>query len=257
MILGWALQFFGKNFGNEPSLASDIMLISLGISVSVLNFIIVGARPLDSYSFGSIDDSGLNDIWNLPSDDVNSNNVFEDPLPPNDSASDYTVEPLVSGGNDDSWNFASLPNCGDTESSLINDFLQARDGTSCADPNKQPESLNLPTGLFSDPLPYLNNKLQTPPVGQKDQPDQGSPNDDQYDFNAFTKNRLTTPLNYHEDDDTCPPGVYGFSVTPVCHYPNRGMVPEAESGFTLYDVTPRECRNEICPWALVAGLLMN
>lgn len=209
----------------------------LGVSAAVLNFIFVLARPDNSYSLDSLDSL---DSLEPSLNDPGSNNLFGDSSELDEFPSDYTVDPLNQDFTMDSWDSASLPKC-ETQSSLTDDFLQARDETSC--PTKKPEgNLDFPTGLFQDPLQVLGDGLKTPPVGQQGQPDSGSEDGD-LNFNAFINNRPKAAITYSEDQNICPPEIYGLSTTPVCHYPNRRMSAAGgqEGGFTLFDVSPCRC----------------
>lgn len=201
-----------------------------GVVIAALSFMSVYGRPENLYSFDSLEPGFT---------DPTSADLFLDSPELDSFSSVDLIDPLDQDSTTESWDFASLPNC-ETQGSLIDDFLQARDGTSC--PPKEPEgNVNLPTGLFQDPLQFLNDGLQTPPVGQNDQPDSGI-QDLNFDFNAFVRNRPKSILNYPEDNSICPPQMYGLSTTPVCHYSNRGSSPSdgQEGGLTLYDVSP--CR---------------
>lgn len=212
------------------------MFFSLSVSFSVLNVILVYARPENLFSWGSTEpgwtEAGWNDdSLNDPLSDPSENNLFSDSPDLDGFASDFTL---------DSWDFASLPNSCETQGSLTDDFLQARDGTSCS-PEKPEENLNLPMGLFQDPLQYLNDGLKTPPVGEKDRVGQENEGGD-LNFNAFMNSRPKSTLTHDVDESLCPPERYGLSTTPVCHYPNRGLSTAAGvDGTTLYDVTPCKC----------------
>lgn len=211
--------------------------------VAALSLIIVYGRPEDSYSLDSLDSTfsrensySFDSLDSTLTDPAFDNFYLDSPefdaFSPNNP-----VYPLDQDSNTYSWDLASLPNC-ETQGSLTNDFLQARDETLC--PTNEPEgNVNLPTQLFQDPLQYLNDGLKTPPVGQDAQPGPGLTDED-FNFNAFVRNRPKAVLNYVEDESICSRRRYGLSNTPVCHYPNRGSTPSAgvEGEYTLYDVSP-------------------
>lgn len=208
-----------------------------GVCIAVLHLIFVHARSENLYYFDSFDSD-----WNDPA----SNDLFWDLPEVNDYSSDYTVDLPTQEFTTDSWDFASLPAC-DSQSSLTDDFLQARDALSC--PSKEPEGkLNLPTGLFQDPLQFLDNGLKTPPTGLDSQPGSGSEDED-LNFNSFINSRPASVLNYPEDESICPPRFYGLSNTPVCHHPYRRSSPSNGEGlaFTLYDITPCTCLSSKFP----------
>lgn len=206
----------------------SIMHCFRGGFIAALSFIFVHARSQDLYSF----DSSAPNLNDPASDDL-----FLDSPELYDFSSDDTADPLNEDSTTGSWDLASLPSC-DAQSSLTDDFLQARDGNSCPT-REQDGSLDLPTGLFQDPLQLWDNGLKTPPVGQNNQPDVGSKDGD-FDFRAFVNSRPKSILNYPDDEKTCPPEIYGLSITPVCHYPDRGSSVSV-GGLTLHDVTPCRC----------------
>lgn len=207
------------------------MFFSLRVSFSVLNVILVYARPENLFSYESTGSDWNEAGWNNdPLNDPLEGNLFSDSADLDAFASDFTL---------DSWDYASLPNSCDTQGSLTDDLLQARDDSSCP-PKKKEENINLPTGLFQDPLQYLNDGLKTPPKGEEDRPGQESQGGD-FNFGAFMNSRPKSALPYNVDESLCPPEAYGLSTTPVCHYPNRGLsTAVGATGTTLYDVSP--CR---------------
>lgn len=201
------------------------------VFIAVLNLIFVHARPQDLYSFNSLDPS---------LDEADSYDLFSGSPGFDDLSSDYNFDFLNQDSTTASWDLASLPNC-DTQSSLTDDFLQARDnGASCSSQEPQGNP-NLPTDLYQDPLQFLDNGLKTPPAGQDAQPDLGS-KDGNLNFNSFINSRPKSVIDYSEDESICPSRRYGLSTTPVCHYPDRGSSPVNGQGAvsTLYDVSP--CR---------------
>ena len=215
----------------------------LGVLVAALSFIFVYGRPENSYSFDSLDSTFTpENLFSFDSSDTTvtdpASDTFYIDSPEFDQFSqDDLIDPFDQDSTTSSWNLASLPNC-ENQGSLTNDFLQARDGTLC--PTNEPGgNLKLPTELFQDPLQFLDNGLKTPPVGQDDQPGSGLKDED-FNFNAFVRNRPKSILNYVDDESICSRRRYGLSNTPVCHYPNRGSTPSdgLDGGFTLYDVSP-------------------
>ena len=211
----------------------------------MLSFLFVHANPVDLYSLDSWESNPV-DLYSLDSWESNWNDAASDDFfwnsPDLDAfSSDDTSDPPDQDYTMDSWDFASLPGCG-SQGSVTDDFLQARDNPSCPALKETEGNLNLPTGLFQDPLQFLDNGLKTPPVGQNNQHDLGSKDGD-LNFGAFMRNRPASVIHYPDDERICPPDRYGLSNTPVCHYPNRGSSPSAgeAGGFTLYDVTICRC----------------
>ena len=214
-----------------------------GVFIAALTFILVQARPENSYSFDSLDSfdsfdsfDSIESNWSDPAPD----DLFSDLPEVDDYSSDYIADLPNQDLITPSWDWASLPSC-DSQSSLTDDFLQARDAASC--PPKEPEgNPKLPTDLFQDPLQFLDNNLKTPPTGQDNQPNLHNQNDD-LNFNAFMGTRPASMLDYPEDESICPPIIYGLSNTPVCHHPDRrsSLSDGSHSVLTLYDVTPCRC----------------
>lgn len=213
------------------------------VLVAALSHIFVHGRPENSYSFDFLDSKFTpENLFSFDSLDSTLNDPASDSFyfdsPEFDKFSpDDLIDPLDQDSTTSSWNFASLPHC-ETQDSLANNFLQARDGTLC--PTNEPKgNVNLPTELFQDPLQFLNDGLKTPPVGQ----DGSGLKDEDFDFNAFVRNRPKSVLNYADDESICSRRTYGLSNTPVCHYSNRGSTPSSgiDGEFTLYDVSPCKC----------------
>lgn len=223
----------------------------------VVNLLLVDARPQGLFQVDSSDslwNDQLNDPWDDPVTDPASNNLFLDSNEYTSDGIDLALNPVEEDSTTDGdsntstdWDnlFASttppdlsaLPNC-ESQGSLTDGLLQARDGEVCA-PKKQEGTINLPTELFQDPAGYLQREFQKPPLGQTDQPDKSTSNDEELNFGSFLQNRPAA-LTFKEDSDRCPSRNFGLSNTPVCDNPHTGDAVQepGQTGFTLYNVAP-------------------
>lgn len=115
-------------------------------------------------------------------------------------------------------------------------LLQARNDASCAS-SKFRESLDAIINLFKDPEYWWRENIPAnkSPTGQTDQPGQ---NDEDFSPESL-QNRQPIPGLFEDDDEICPPGVFGWSVIPVCHDGLRKPSTQYPRGWTdLYYVEP-------------------
>ncbi len=138
----------------------------------------------------------------------------------------------------DSFARTSLPSC-ETQTSLTDDFLEARDDRWCPAKKAIEDDIILPIEIFEDPLTYLRENI--PPLGQADQSDQGSEQNNNLDIDLYINSRPSV-RGIKEDLAICETKIFGTSGFPVCDFPLAGFSSLRGSlkWVTLYYVTP--CR---------------
>ena len=125
-----------------------------------------------------------------------------------------------------------------TEGSLTNDFLQARDVGSCSTAGGNQQDINLPN-LFDEN--FLPQGLGTSSVEQLEESSQGSigkqPGDPGWAAYGLT---IPEALRLQEDPDLCRRDIFGVSITPVCHNPVTGRVEYETANLyaTLFNIIP-------------------
>lgn len=209
-------------------------------SVLLLNLILVHARPENLFSSDSIQptlDAPLDDASPLWSSDEFSSGSTTNPLD-QDASFMSDIDSFDNSNNlfaSNSIDLTALPSC-ESEGSLTDGVLQARDGASCLPKDTPKDIINLPIELFQDPEAYLRNNLGTPPTDQKNQPGQGNMQDE--DMKS-----VVTTSDFQQDEESCPTEIFGPSNIPVCRNPFTGrMVSEVSSyAVTLYNVIPCRC----------------
>ena len=155
---------------------------------------------------------------------IDSNDLF----PPEDSTSE-TV-PLLQGST----------SCGTDVGLTTTDedvpLLQARNDALCGSSTSR-ESLDGIINLFKDPEYWLRENIppKQRPTGQTNVPGQY---DDDFSPESL-QNRQPIPGLFEDDEEKCPPEVFGLSVIPVCHNGLRKPSTQYPSGWTdLYYVEP-------------------
>ena len=114
--------------------------------------------------------------------------------------------------------------------------LHTRDDALCGSSNSK-EGIDAIINLYKDPESWLRQKIPAtnPPTGQTNQP--GS-NDQALDLESL-KDRQLIPGLLEDDDETCPPKVFGWSIIPVCHDDLRYSMTQYPDGWAdLFHVDP-------------------
>ena len=117
-----------------------------------------------------------------------------------------------------------------TQGSLTDDYLQARDDGSCSNPDQQ-QDVNLPN-LFDEN--FFPQGLESSSVEQTDQSSQAGA-----DWAAYGL-MIPASLRHKEDPQMCPPDIFLASITPVCNNPVTGRVEyeTAKLYASIYNIIP-------------------
>ncbi len=220
------------------ALVQDSTPISDAVTFAALNELDPGfTAPSDVNTFLDFDQSSQDFTLISATDDIQDFDHFNQDLIP---FSDTNI--LMNSDNSfpstDSFAHTSLPSC-ETQTSLTDDFLEARDDRWCPAKGEVEDNFILPIEMFEDPLTYLRENI--PPLGQADQSDQGSEQNDNLDIDVYIKSRPIVK-GMKEDLAICETNIFGESGFPVCDFPLAGFssVQRSRKWVTLYYVTP--CR---------------
>ena len=204
------------------------------------------ARPEDLFSLDRLDpiqyDSLLDDFWNSNGpalvSDLTLSLLAEDTVAEPDDTNLFMDFSSDIFATDPSDLILSSSAC-NTEGSLSNDFLQARDDdTSCSTTEKQQQQINLPNILDAN---FLPQGLGTSSVEQAEQSSQGTvgkqPGDPGWAAYGAT---IPEALRLREDPELCLRDIFGVSITPVCNNPVTGRIEyeTAKLYATLVNIIP-------------------
>lgn len=127
-----------------------------------------------------------------------------------------------------------------TEGSLTDDLLQARDEGSCST-MEQPkqQDINLPNLLDDN---FLPQGLGTSSTEQTEQSSQGTIDKQPGDpgWGAYGLG-IPEALRLEENPELCPPDIFRASITPVCNNPSTGRIEYqfAKLYATMFNIIPR------------------
>lgn len=220
--------------------------------ISVLNVILVAyARPENTFLS---DPSGPLLLLDDPLNDANSDNnhllwdsdeiAFNIPDLADIATTSGNTDTFIDTSNGlfttNSLDPLILASACDTQGSLSDDFLQARDEGSCAGRDKPAEAVNLPK-LFDED--FLLQGLGAQLIRPSEEPNQGSGSEKSDAGWAAFGEAIPVDLQLQEDLQLCPGDLFLTSTTPVCENPvTGGVVYEfGQLHATLLNVIPCRC----------------